>query len=268
MIEIVFSESEAGAMKYALRREKTLGSDVICLPLMLDIGDISQPVLSKYRHESLYKMLYQEQWGADEEMEAEMRSLGKAYSRELMRLKGCLKNGESLRIRYSSAPYSICGMMWLCEKLRRYKGEVYAVKLPRLVVKDDTAVEYSNWGEVEPREFAELLPFQRRLSQIEITMNAFRWDALKRENAPLRVVVNGSVMGVSDNFYDFLIWKYLGKEPIREVELIGRILVNNRLGVSDWWFADRIDRYIKTRHLEVVEDSDKKYERVLRLNWI
>lgn len=266
MIEIVFSESEAGAVKHALRREKTLGRDVVCLPLMLDIGDISQPVLSKYRCNLLYKMLYQKQWGADEEMESEMRSLGKTYSRELARLKGCLKKGESLRIWYSDAPYSICGMMWLCGKLRRYRGEVYSVKLPRIIVKDDRAVEYSNWGEVGPREFAELLPLQRRLSQIEITTNAFHWDALKRENAPLRVVVNGSVMGVSDNFYDFLIWKYLGKEPIREAELIGRIPVNNRLGVSDWWFADRIDRYIKTRHPEVVGDSDKKYERVLRLN--
>lgn len=268
MIEILFGESEGAAMKIALKREKSLGNGVVYLPLMLDIGDIQQPVLGKYRRDLLYKMLYQEQWGADEKMKSGPKALGNAYSRELIRLKEHLKNGEALQIWYSDAPYSICGMMWLCGKLRRYKGEVYAVKLPPLIVDGDTAVEYSGWGEVEPRVFAEMLPSQRRLSQAEIQANAFRWETLKRDNSPLRAFVNGSVISVSDNFYDFLIWKYLGEEPVREIELIGRILVENRLGVSDWWYAARIDKYIGTHHIEIVENSDKRYERIIRLNWV
>lgn len=268
MIEILFGESESAAMKIALKREKSLGSDVVSLPLMLDVGDIQQPVLGKYRRDLLYRMLYQEQWGADEEMESGLKSLGNAYSRELIRLKEYLKSGESLRIWYSNAPYSICGIIWLCSKLRQYKGEVYAVRLPRLIVEGDTAVEYSGWGEVEPHMFAEMLPYQCRLSQAEIRANAFRWDILKHENAPLRAVVNGTVISVSDNFYDFLIWKYLEDKPVREIELIGRILVGNRLGVSDWWYAARIDKYIGTHHIEIVENSDKKYERIIRLSWV
>lgn len=268
MIEVLFGESEAGAMKIALHREKGLGSDVVYLPLLLDIGDISQPVLSKSRRDLLYKMLYREHWGADEKMKSELKALGNAYSRELIRLKEYLKSGETLRIWYSDAPYSICGMMWLCGKLQRYRDKAYAVKLPRLIVKGDTAVEYSGWGEIEPHMFAEMLPSQRGLSQAEIQANAFRWATLKRENAPLRAFVNGSVISVSDNFYDFLIWKYLGEEPIREVELIGRILGENQLGIGDWWYAARIDKYIGTHHIEIVENSDKKYERILQLNWV
>ncbi len=268
MIEVLFGESEAGAMKIALHRENGLGSDIVYLPLLLDIGDISQPVLSKSRRDLIYKMLYQEQWCADKEMKSSLKALDNAYSQELIRLKEYLKSGETLRIWHSDAPYSICGMMWLCGKLRGYKGEVYVVKLPRLIVKGDTAVEYSGWGEVEPHMFAEMLPSQRRLSQAEIQANAFRWDELKRENAPLRAVVNGSVISVPDNFYDFLIWKYLGEEPIREVELIGQILGKNQLGIGDWWYAARIDKYIETHHIEIVENSYKKYERILRLNWV
>ena len=268
MIEVLFGESEAGAMKIALHRENGLGSDIVYLPLLLDIGDISQPVLSKSRRDLIYKMLYQEQWCADKEMKSSLKALGNAYSQELIRLKEYLKSGETLRIWYSDAPYSICGMIWLCGKLCRYKGEVYAVKLPRLIVKGDTAVEYSDWGEVEPHMFAEMMPSQRWLTQAEIHANAFRWDELKRENAPLRAVVNGSVISVPDNFYDFLIWKYLGEEPIREVELIGQILGKNQLGIGDWWYAARIDKYIETHHIEIVENSYKKYERILRLNWV
>ena len=127
MIEIMFGESEAGAMKIALHSEKGLGSDVICLPLMLDIGDISQRVLSKYRRDLLYKMLYQEQWGRDEEMKAEMKALGDRYARQLRKLNDCLKEREPLRVWYSGAPYSLCGLMWLCSRLEKYKGELWTV---------------------------------------------------------------------------------------------------------------------------------------------
>lgn len=263
MIEILFGESEAGGMKIALRRRKMRG-DVIGLPLMLDIGDISKPVLSAERRDLLFRMLYSEQYGADDEMKAELQRLGASYSRELLRLKEHLKNNEDLRIWYSDAAYSICGMLWLCSKLLSYKGKIYTVKLPRFIVKGNTAVEYSGWGEIGTDMFAEMLKYQRKMSQYEIHMNALCWDRQKCENAPLRAVVNGSVIGVSEDFYDFLIWKYLGKEPIREAMLIGRILGENRLGISDWWYAYRIDKFIQQGNIEIVENSDKKYERLIR----
>lgn len=263
MIEILFGESEAGGMKIALRRRKMRG-DVIGLPLMLDIGDISKPVLSAERRDLLFRMLYSEQYGADDEMKAELQRLGASYSRELLRLKEYLKSNETLRIWYDETPYSICGMMWLCSKLLSYKGKIYTVKLSRLIIDGDTAVEYSGWGELDPDRLAEMQIFHNRMLRPEIRVNAMHWEALKRENAPLRAVVNGSVIGVSEDFYDFLIWKYLGKEPIREAMLIGRILGENRLGISDWWYAYRIDKFIQQGNIEIVENSNKKYERLIR----
>ncbi len=263
MIEVLFGESEAGGMKIALRRGKMRG-DVICLPLMLDIGDISKPVLSAERRDLIFGMLYQEQFGADNEMKSELQKLGGAYSRELLRLKEHLKNNESLRIWYDETPYSICGMMWLCSKLLSYKGKIYTVKLSRLYIDGDTAVEYSGWGELDPDRLAEMQIFHNRMLRPEIRVNAMHWEHLKQENAPLRAVVNGSVIGVPEDFYDFLIWKYLGIEPIREAVLISKILVKNRLGVGDWWYAYRIDKFIQQGNIEIVENSDKKYERLIR----
>lgn len=276
MIEIVFGESEAGAMKIALHREKGLGSDVICLPLMLDIGDISQPVLSKYRCNLLYKMLYQEQWGTDKELKAEMMALGGKYAQQLRKLNGYIKEREPLRIWYSDAPYSLCGLMWLCSRLKRHKGELWAVKLPYFVVRNEgMSNEYGvfrvNWGESGPWEFEESLPLQRRLSRTEIVMNSIDWDALESNNAPLRAVVNGKTASVPVSFYDFLIWKEFrmnekfGKPCVREAEIIGSILAEER-GIGDWWYAYRIDKLIEKGRIEIVENSEKKYERILRLN--
>ena len=273
MIEIMFGESEAGAMKIALHSEKGLGSDVICLPLMLDIGDISQRVLSKYRRDLLYKMLYQEQWGRDEEIKAEMKALGDRYARQLRKLNDCLKEREPLRVWYSGSPYSLCGLMWLCSRLEKYKGELWTVKLPRVVVRNEgTRDEYgvfrANWGEVEPQEFAENLPLQRRLSRSEIVMNGITWNALESNNAPLRAVVNGALTSVPVSFYDFLIWQEFrtnekfGSPCVKQATLIGSILAAER-GIGDWWYAYRIDKLIEKKRIIIIENSDKKYERII-----
>lgn len=267
MIEVLFGDSEAGAMKMALKSGK-LGSDAVCLGFALDIGDIKKPVTGEYRARLLCDLLYAEQWGADVEMKEELERLGSVYRGELEKLERYIKDGEPIRVWYDSAPYSVCGMMWLCGRFRRLAAELEmnVVKLPRTLTSGDTAVVRANWGEVHPREFAKLLPLQRRLKPVEIVMNAVNWDGLRSQNAPLRAVVSGAVISVPAGFYDFLIWKYLGDEPIREAVLIGGILNENPLGVGDWWYARRIDKFIAENRIKIVENSPRKYERLLARN--
>lgn len=267
MIEVLFGDSEAGAMKVALRSGK-LGSDAVCLAFALDIGDIKKPVTSEYRTRLLCDLLYQEQWGADIEMKNDLERLGSVYHGELEKLVQYIKTGEPIRVWYDSAPYSVCGLLWFCGWLRRIadKLEMYVVKLPRTLTSGDTAVVRANWGEVHPHEFAKLLPLQRRLKPVEIVMNAVNWDGLRSQNSPLRAVVNGSVISVPASFYDFLIWKYLGNEPINEAIVIGKILAENPLGVGDWWYARRIDKFIAENRIKIVENSPRKYERIIVRN--
>lgn len=267
MVEVVFGESEAGALKLALQSGK-LGTDAICLAFELEIGDIRKPVTGKYRAELLCSLLYAEQWGADTELQNELKQLGGVYCGELDKLDRYLEKGEPIRVWYDSAPYSVCGLLWLCGRLRVLANdiEMYVVKLPRTVTRGKTAVVRTNWGEVRPSEFIKLLPLQRRLKPVEITMNAASWDGLQSENAPLRAVVNGSVMSVPASFYDFLIWKNLGDEPIKEAVLIGKVLSSDNIGVGDWWYARRIDRFIAQNRIKIVENSPRKYERILVRN--
>ncbi len=264
MIEVLFGDSESGAMKIAIKNGKILSRDVVCLPFMADCGDISKPLTGKYHQRLIADLLYQEQWGADLEMKRELNKAAMLYSKRLDCLLELIKYGEPIRIWYCSAPYSICGLLWLCNKLADFRAEVYSVELQRTVISGDNAVSYRSWGEVVPENLADFLPFQRKLSLAEIRKNAFDWKRLQSENAPLRAVINGTVISVPANFYDFLIRKYLTNEPIREAVLIGRILGENPLGIGDWWYARRIDKHIKAGKIEIAFDSDKKYERVLK----
>ena len=180
MVEVLFGESEAGSMKIAKSTQNPEDSDkVICLGFMMDIGDIKESVNSRYRKDLICSMYVQDQWGADKELNEECQKLGDVYCNELKRLQEFLEKGESVRIWYSNAPYSICGFYHLCSLLQDYENETFVVRLPEYEVRqDNTIVSYSHWGEVAPEVFGRYLSYEKRLSKIELKMYAWNWAEL------------------------------------------------------------------------------------------
>lgn len=293
MVEILFGESEAASMKAAKNKividavngptsvfiagkkippskpftgwiEGT-AEEVICLGFMLDIGNIKEPVDSVYRKELLYSMYAQNQWEQDNEWDNEMKKVGEFYINELFRLNQFLDNGEMVRIWYSDAPYSRCGFYHLCRTLEKYENEVRVVKLPEYVIREKSITAYKNWSEVAAEEFAEFLSYEKRLSKEEVRMYAILWSDLVEDNSPLRSVINGKVLGVPEDFYDFQIWKRLTENPVNEARLIGDILGNSQISIGDWWYAKRIEYYIQHKKIHIVEDAVNKYARTICL---
>lgn len=273
MIEVLFGESEAASMKAAkctaiashvngptstcmVGKKQSperpfagwvegTAQEVICLGFMLDIGNITEPEESQYRKDLIYSIYMQNQYGENPEMNEELKQAGEAYSNELLRLKKYLEDGETIRIWYSDAPYSICGFYSLCQILHNYNNEIHIVKLPEYVVKEKSIITYRSWGEVAAEEFAGFLSYEKILTKEEERMYAHLWIELMEGNSPLRAVINGRVTGVSEDFYDFLIWKRLTGKPIKEARLIGDILGYYHIGMGDWWFAKRIEHFIR-----------------------
>lgn len=294
MIEILFGDSEAGSMKAAKNKivvgkvngpvsvwmagKKTppqnpftgwiegTSEEVICLGFMMDIGNIKVQMDSPYRRELIYSMYAQNQWEQDGETEEELKNAGDVYAKELYRLMEFLDHGEAVRIWYSDTPYSRCGFYSLCQILKGYENEISAVKLPAHIVRENCIFSYQSWSEVSAEEFAGFLPYEKALSKEEVRMYAKSWSELIEENSPLRAVVNGKVLSVPEDFYDFLIWKRLKNVPLKEARLIGDILGQSQIGVGDWWYNRRIEYYIKQGEIRVVEDSKNKYARMICSN--
>lgn len=294
MIEVLFGESEAASMRaakstvitgkvdgptavWAAGKKKPperencgwiegTAEEVICLGFLLDVGDIREDISSEYRRHLIYSMYAQQQWGKEEETDASLMRLCDHYCAELERLKAYLAEGNPIRVWYSDAPYSRCGFYHLCACLQKYQNEIGVVKLPEYRIRTDHAiVSYKNWGEVAAEEFFGFLTCEKKLSAEEIRMYAMLWSILQEDNSPLRAVVNGKLTGVPEDFYDFLIRKRITQKPIKEARLIGDILGYNQLGVGDWWYARRIDHLIGTGKIKIVEDSENKYARTIRL---
>lgn len=98
---------------------------------------------------------------------------------------------------------------------------------------------------------------------------SFRWDQLKQENAPLRAVVNRQLVSVSEDFYDSFIFRELNsqEDEFMEAYLIGKVLGNYSLGISDSFLALRIEKFIKDGILQPItkaKSEDPSYHRMLR----
>lgn len=291
MIEVLFGESEAGAMRVAksnniqdinkgptsiIGKERYMSKqkikwisgkseEVICLGFLLDIGNIKESVDSPYRKNLIFSMFYQEQWGNDAEMAEELKQTGNFYVEELKRLEKYLNQDETVRIWYSDSPYAKCGLYFLCNRMRKYENPIVVVKLPEYKVIHNGIILCHNWGDIAAEEFSEFLQYERTLSREERMMYGQLWTKLVEENAPLRTIINGKIISVEEEFYDFFIWKRLTDKPIKQARLIGDILGYYPISIGDWWYAARIEKFIQQGRIRILEDSDNKYARTICL---
>ena len=265
MIEVLFAESEAASMRAAKSTviyskidgptsvfiagkkkppekehsgwlEGNAG-DVVCFGYRLDIGNIQEDIEGHYRKNLIFSLLNMEN-------EKETQDYADSYM-QMQKLKIYLEAGESIRIWYSDAPYSRCGLYHLCNILNCYENEIYLVKLPEYVVHGKTICFYKNWGEVAAEEFAGFLSGERIVSKEELRMYASLWNELVEDNSPLRAIVNGKMIGVPEDFYDFMILNRITTKPIKECRLIGDIIGHNQASIGDWWYAKRIQHFIE-----------------------
>lgn len=267
MIEVLFGEAEAGAMKIAKEKGYVEGSidGVICLAFMLDIGNIDKSIISSYRKELICNMYTQR--NDDKEFLGEIKKAVNLYDNEQKRLLDFISKGESIRIWYSDAAYSMCGLYYVCSLIKNFSSMVYVVKMPAYIELNNRIIEYKHWGEIIPEKFNDFLIYEKKVPNLLIDRYSEKWQELKNESSPLRVNINGELIGVPEDFYDFLIYKHSRKlGAVREAALIGDILGDHPLGVGDFLYASRIESMLKNGSLKIVEDADKKYKRVICVN--
>jgi hypothetical protein len=294
MIEVLFGESECGAMKVAKNYRKpdfdngatgwigkkpskeefekmfdgkSVGgnsSEVICIPFMLDIGDINVSIESDYRKKLIFDMYTLN--GMDDNSTLEvLEDTWKKYLSEIERLKNYAIQGEAIRLWYSDSPYSACGFYYVCSILREYNCKVFAIKLPLYVQLADNIMQfYTSWGEINAGKFYKFLHLEKELSSPEIQSFAYNWLELKEEKSTLRAIVNGKLIGVPEDFYDHIVRKEIPHGEFIMARLIGNILGKHPLGVGDWWFAKRINKMIEDGELMVVQKKKEIYRQVLK----
>ena len=78
-------------------------------------------------------------------------------------------------------------------------------------------------------------------------------------------MLNGTLMGVDADFYDFLLWQNLGSEPQSEAAVLGNILAAAQISMPETWFAGRIEHFIQTGKIQVRKISRNEDSRTICL---
>lgn len=211
--------------------------DVVCFPLKLSMGDISEPFSDK-RADFLQSMVLidgEEFAGIGRELMATARS-------SLEKIRNA---SEPVRIWTSRNPDELCGFCHILTCLPE-DADIRVVEMPEYEVMKNEVRTYSNWNEFEPTELGRFQALERPLTDTERRYFAGLWRELQTENGPLRAVVNGKICTVGEDFYDWLILRELENQPqeFHEARLIGQILGKYPLGLGDFQIAMRIEELI------------------------
>lgn len=223
MIEIVFGKNAYGTMKYMGIHP----ADLYCFSLGLSMGDLAK----------------------------------KEYP-DLTELKTRLEQGEPARLWYSEkSPEEYCGFHWLLSRLKELEtAELFAAALPAHFPRpNDCFMTCSDWSGVTPEDWMPFLEEKTPLLPAQRMGAYLSWLELEQENAPLRAIVNGSLVSVPADFYDHFLLSELEKQndDFMEAILIGKVMAHYQLGLGDILLHQRVEALIEEGILETVSPAEE-----------
>ncbi|MDO4740767.1 MAG: DUF3658 domain-containing protein [Eubacteriales bacterium] len=293
MLEVAFSESVAGALKFAAGRKKgqaieqgaaavfcddpaekerilaklqepktwrggeldCRAKDVVSLHLQLEYGDLSALETEPAVRLEALQSLYAEFPGVPEELiQSAQSALESILSAQEMRLWiGEQDAGD------------IIAACWLCHILRGRNVKMHAVYLPAIEQDGDAVVRHAGAGDFEPERLSLEAEKTHGLTPEMQRYMANRFCELKEENAPLRAMVNGAVLSVPEDLYDPALRACVPEGECKLGMIVGRALGSLR-AVGDDLLRVRVRRWIAEGVLEEVSPArdENPYSAVVR----
>ena len=261
------------AEEYERRRWETavpLGGsprDVYCLDFALSVGHIAADdfIAARQRVFEVAFSIFPDK-DAAAKSEKHLAESSAALAEVLRRAE----SGETLRIWYSDQPDELCGMYHLCAALRRQKyGDIHLIKLPVWSDRGDELMQHQGWGGISPGEWGQFLSLAQAASPALLAHCSAHWTQLQEENAPLRAVVNGRLVGVGEDFYDRFLLREIAaqEEEFMEARLIAAVLGRYDLGIGDVLLHERMEAFLRGGLFTVTrtaEDGYPVYRRTLK----
>lgn len=247
MVELCFSECIHGSLQFAAAIPfETTVSEIFYIDFNLSIGDISQPVeLPNGPCEKLFVEMNMIQ--DYEEHPKQMLRIKKSWDKAIKSYEGFkerIQNNEDVRIWLDTTPTAICGFLFAMELLSEVSSKVSIIMLPKYEIIKGRVVEHCSWGEIEPLDYYKYVKYEQELPKELVTTLALKWRELKKENAPLRAVINGKVVSVEENFYDPFIRQTFPSDECTIASMISEIIANQPLFLSDFFIAMRIKKML------------------------
>lgn len=240
------------------RRAVSLGGkreDVVGISFSLSEGDIKSPI--KFddcpRKDYIKSVFSFDRYNENENMKQTINYFWRNCVNDLEKLK---LSQDKIRIWLDRTPDAQCGLLFVANLLKNSNSEIYVIELPKELKQDNNSmIEYRSWGEVEPELYGTFLDREKKLSKAQINELSNQWEKLKEENAPLRVIENDVIISVDEDYYDDLIRKEFPKKTCNIAYIVGSALGKQKILTGDVFIAKRIQHFINTGELIVIDHS-------------
>ena len=240
--------------------------DILPFSLCLSIGPIDEDGIGPLREttlEQLFSVYPQGRQAAAEMLASARQNLNTLLTRV---------PHESVRFWVDRTPDAACGLRWALDQLRPLGLEnldLWVVELPAQSPLAESGLVLRSLGELHPNEYGRLAQDARPLPADQAAALAVQWQELKKQNAPLRAVLNGLLVSAAEDLYDpYLRWTLDEmSDTFQEAILIGRTLGQFPLGYGDTWLAMRVEQWIADGKLTALTKADADspaYHRMLQ----
>lgn len=161
-----------------------------------------------------------------------------------------MDSSDTLYIWYGSSQ-EFCGMLYTLELLKDEKLNTYIIDVKDTVIKHKEIVfQVRNTGEIIPENIEKYAAAKRKLNSNEYKQFLDAWESLKKDDSILRVLKDGNVKSVDENYFDIDILKYTPKEFKTSMRTLGDVVGKSEEKISDEYIFWRIKELIKAGKIE------------------
>jgi len=259
LINIAFGNSDSGNIRQFLlnyineRKKNVVKGEQVSLDFSLDLGKISGDFI-KNRQETL------EMTGLPFEFEEnDIKEITQSYAEKIEYVIQKAREGYKFRVWTSDACFVRCGYYFFMDMLRDIDVDI-----------EEWYINMGTWSNLDYELYDTFEPTIKRPSQKEKEEYSNKWQHLKENETGLRVVLDGAVVNVSEDYYDDKIRSKMPKnDTINTWKLCGRVL--GELGEKGIYIhmeviLHRIYLMIKSGEFEVVETipGDRPLNEIIR----
>lgn len=256
MIDICFSDSVGGLL---LEVKNIIKSDAILpLDLHLNYGYLNGDIIEIQTKRNVDALQYFYKTVTEKELQKEYKKELKKANKTQEILKTFLSEGQKIRLWLSNNANDRCGMFWFCNLVKGCENKISIISCPGYEYDDikDKTTENRNWASFSnPYFMAEFVEKPKTLSKNEIKAYSQTWEYIVKENAALRILIDDSIVGVKESFFDNVILSFVSSEPKSQSFVMGKMLGKWRGGCDVAFISERIEYLIEDKKIKVIEEK-------------
>ena len=256
MIDICFGDCLFGVLKVV--QKKLRSKDVLTLLMNLPYGKVDRDVIEAQARREADTLWYCYKDITELEVQENYEEFLEGIQTAHQKLKKHFENGESFRLWLNNNARDRCALYWFCSIAQGYENYIEIVYQPRYEYNDITkkVKTCTCWELIDDFDLlATYIEKAVKLEDAEKQAYVAEWNRIVADNAPLRILIDNTIVGVKEDFFDDTILNFVSNEPRTQSYVMGTMLGKWQSGCDVAFISQRIEHLIESGKIKVCEEK-------------